>query len=245
LTAKIALLDIETAPNLGYTWGKWDQNVIAFQREWYMLSFAYKWLDDTSVYARGLSDYPLYESEPTNDRELVKDLWSVYDAADIIVAHNGDAFDIKKSNAKFALHDLPPPATYKSVDTLKVARKHFKFESNKLDDLGATLGLGRKLEHSGIRLWFRCMEGDPKAWKELIEYNIQDVILLEGVYLKLRPWMANHPNLNLYGGDKESCPTCQSTNTEKRGFAHQKTRVYQRHHCKACGSWWQGKIVKQ
>jgi hypothetical protein len=36
-------LRLETAPNLGYVWGKWEQNVIDFKKSWYVLSFAVLW----------------------------------------------------------------------------------------------------------------------------------------------------------------------------------------------------------
>ena len=41
-TPKILLIDIETAPNLGYIWGKYEQNVIDYKTEWYLLSFCAK-----------------------------------------------------------------------------------------------------------------------------------------------------------------------------------------------------------
>ena len=41
--AKVLFYDIETAPNLAYVWGQYDQNVIQQFREWYMMCFSYKW----------------------------------------------------------------------------------------------------------------------------------------------------------------------------------------------------------
>ena len=35
--AKILYYDIETAPNLSYVWGQYEQNVIAHVSEWHML----------------------------------------------------------------------------------------------------------------------------------------------------------------------------------------------------------------
>lgn len=245
MSAKIALLDIETAPNLGYTWGKWEQNVISFVRQWYMLSYSWKWLDSSDVYCKGLCDYPGYRKNVDNDEQLLRDLWKVFDEADIVVAHNGDAFDIKKSNARFIVHDLPPPSTYKTVDTLKLAKKHFKFESNKLGDLGEYLEVGAKLPHTGFEVWKGCMRGDQASWDVMKEYNTQDVLLLERVYLKLRPWATTHPNLTVYGGSKEACPTCGSDHVQRRGFNYAKVQVRQRWRCNSCGSWYSGKIEKK
>ena len=42
---KIALFDIETAPSLGYFWGKlWETDIVGVKEPWYMLCFSYKWL---------------------------------------------------------------------------------------------------------------------------------------------------------------------------------------------------------
>jgi len=45
------------------------------------------------------------------------------------------------------------------------------------------------------------------------EYNVGDTILLEKIYLKLRPWIRNHPNIGLYIDSNETvCPNCGSEN---------------------------------
>jgi DNA polymerase elongation subunit (family B) len=233
---KILLFDIETAPNLAYVWGKYEQDVISLERSWYMLCFAAKWADQKQTFAYGLPDFPLYKKEKANDRELVRKLWELFDEADIIIAHNGDQFDIKKTNARFIEHGFTPPAPYKTIDTKKVAKASFKFDSNKLDDLGQYLKLGRKLKTGGFDLWLGCMSGDKKAWQTMIDYNKQDVILLEKVYLAMRPWMKNHPNMNVYKETGGLCPNCSSSNIGKRGFSYSTNGKVQVYVCKDCGS---------
>jgi DNA polymerase elongation subunit (family B) len=237
--AKIALLDIETAPNLGWVWGKWEQNVIDFKEYWYMLSFSTKWLGEKETKTYKLPDFRGYASHKEDDSKLVTKLWGVLDEADIIIAHNGDKFDIKKSNARFISHGLQPPSPYKTIDTLKIARRNFAFTSNKLDDLGHYLGVGRKLPHTGARLWLDCMRGVPEAWTKMAKYNAQDVNLLERVYLKLRPWTSTHPDLSSYS-KKNECPTCGGTNLQHRGHNVTKTGRRDRFQCMDCGSWSSG-----
>jgi DNA polymerase elongation subunit (family B)/predicted RNA-binding Zn-ribbon protein involved in translation (DUF1610 family) len=246
MSAKVLMLDIETAPSVGYVWGKWDQNVIEFQQDWYILCFGYKWLGEKKVTVKALPDYKGYKPGGS-DKALIMDLWRVLDEADIVVAHNGDSFDIKKSNARFLTHGLNPPSSYKTVDTLKIARRHFKFDSNKLSDLGGYLGVGDKLKHAGFAVWRGCMQGDASAWKVMVDYNAQDVSLLESIYLRLRPWGA-HPDVTLYGEHSTSgtaCPSCGSSHTQRRGVAVAKTRKYQRWNCQSCGSWFSGPILKK
>ncbi len=227
---KILLFDIETAPNLGYIWGKYEQDVLDYVEEGYMLCFAYKWLgekDTICLRAKG------------NRTKLVKALWKLFNEADVIIAHHGDQFDIKKANAYFAKAGLPPPSPYKTVDTKKVAKRYFKFNSNKLDDLGNYLGLGRKLQTGGFELWKGCMRNDKKSWAKMMEYNCQDVILLEEVYIKLLPWITNHPDR----GQNLECPNCKGK-TERRGFSITRIGRKQRYQCQECGAWSLGKTEK-
>ena len=241
---KVLVFDIETAPTLGYVWGLWEQNVGLNQikSNWYILCWAAKWLGEKGVMTSALPDFPLYKRDKENDREVVTALWKLLDEADVVVTQNGDSFDIKKSNSRFIQHGLLPPTPYKTVDTLKVAKKYFKFDSNKLEYLGTALGVGRKLETGGFELWKGCMAGDPKSWRQMVRYNIQDILLTEDVYFKMRPWMTNHPNFNLLIGSVYNCPNCASNRTQKRGYAHTRASTQQRYQCLDCGAWSQGSI---
>ena len=235
--SRIVFVDIETAPSLGYVWGKWEQNVIEFKQDWYILSFSYKVFGEKKIYTRSLIDYSGFAKDKENDEALVNDLWKIFDEADIIIGHNVDKFDIRKTNSRFLSHKLPPPRPYKTVDTLKIAKRVFKFDSNKLDDLGRYLGLGRKLPHTGFHLWLGCMQGDTKSWDLMKKYNAQDVALLEKVYMLMRPWSTTHPNVNQ---GQIACPKCGSTNTQKRGFSYTLLRQKQRFQCHGCGGWFEG-----
>lgn len=236
---RIAFWDIETAPTRGWVWRNYEDNLIATDKDWYILSFAVKFSDEKKIRTYALPDYAGYAQHKECDKALVKDLWTLFNEADILVGHNGDKFDIRKSNARMIMHGLLPPATYKTIDTLKIARRYFAFGSNKLNDLGRMLGVGVKVAHTGSQLWFACMAGDPRAWKLMRKYNAQDVHLLEQVYYRLRPWMTNHPNVTLYGAGY-GCPTCASTNVQHRGTQVKIASIRQRLHCQDCGSWFTG-----
>jgi RNase P subunit RPR2 len=130
------------------------------------------------------------------------------------------------------------PSPYKQVDLLQTCRRQFRFPSNKLDYVARVLGLGSKTKHQGMALWHGCMDGDPKCWKKMEQYNKQDVLLLEKVYKELLPWIPNHPNHGLYGnGKKMVCRNCGSGYLESRGYETTAVGKYQRLHCKKCGHW--------
>jgi hypothetical protein len=243
-STNILLLDIETAPNVGYTWGIWEQNVVKVIREWYILCCAVRWLGKRGR-VLSLPDYVLYKTNPHNDRELVKEIREYLDKADIVIAHNGDAFDLKKINARIFFHELKPPSPYQSIDTLKIARRHFSFTSNKLNELAKFLKIGQKVETGGFELWERCLIGDKKAWRKMASYNLQDVVLLEKIYLKLRPWATSHPNLAAFEKKTNGiCPRCKSKNIQSRGTAVIRSTKYRRFQCLDCGGWMKKSLTK-
>lgn len=245
----VVLLDVETSPILGYAWQMYDTNILGVVEPVKIICCAWKQLGAKNVSIRALPDYADYKGGIVDDRQLVTDLWHVLDKADVVIAHNGDSFDIKVLNARFIANSLNAPSDYKSIDTLKVAKKYFKFNNNTLNELGQYLKEGKKAPTGGFETWTKCMAGDMIAWDRMKKYNVQDVDLLERVYLRLRPFIANHPNLNLISPLKIkvsdfACTTCQSLNTTKRGFSLTKVGRYQRYQCSDCGSWSSGPYEK-
>lgn len=226
---KILLYDIETAPNLAYVWGKYEQDAIDFEEEWKILCFAYKWLGE-KVKSVALPDFKCED-----DKMVVKELWKLFDEADILIAHNGNRFDQKKVTARFIYHKLQPPSPYKSVDTLQAIKRVASFNSHKLDDLGKLLGEGKKIK-TDFSLWLGCMNNDKKSWDKMIRYNKQDVKLLERIYLRILPYIKSHPNLGIYK-DEVVCPRCGSKEIHYRGYYENQTTKYRRFICKKCGGW--------
>lgn len=234
---KVLLFDIENSPNTVFTWGLWEQNVIAVQKGWELLSFSYKWLGENTVHC-----YTRLDFKDKTDKSLTKELKRVLEEADVLIAHNGDEFDIKKANAKFVEHNLGPLSDKQKIDTKKVAKKYFKFNSNSLDALGDLLKVGRKVKTGGFDLWLGCMNGDKKSFATMAKYNKQDVLLLERVYLKLRPWMINHPNISNYEKVPHSCPKCAGTELKSQGIRRTRTNEFRRYLCLSCGGYSQARL---
>lgn len=241
---KILLYDLETAPILGYTWNMYDAEVLEIVEHPYILCFGYKWFGEKRTKVVSLPDFKLYKKEPHNDYELVKVLRELVDESDIICGHNSQQFDNRWVNKRIIYHSLKPPSPYRSIDTYQIARKYFKFDRNRLDALGQYLGVGRKESHHGFRTWLGCMNGDQKAWREMVRYNRRDVVLLEKVYIKLRPYHLTHPNINVLPEKLNACPKCGSEDIIKRGVAITRVGKKQRYSCNNCGGWSVGGVKK-
>lgn len=225
---KILFFDIETTPNLGYTWGKYEQDVLSFKKEWRILCVAYKWLGQKQVHWVGGKN---------RDGAVLRRLKKLFDQADVVVAHNGDAFDVKKISTRMLISKITPLNDVASIDTLKVAKKHFNFTSNRLNDIAQALGIGSKVKHTGIDLWLGCLQNDPKAWKLMERYNRRDVELLEKVYLRMYPWIIKHPNLARLLDRKHACPKCLSENVVRWGLKPLAGSVQQRWACRKCSGY--------
>jgi DNA polymerase elongation subunit (family B) len=214
---KVLSIDIETAPMIGYLWSLWSEprSTEFVERDWYIISYAYKWLGNDEVYGKSLRQctrYGAYSVGTEDDRELIEDLWKLFSEADIVVAHNGDKFDIKKIKTQMLIHMMRPPTPFRTVDTLKICKREFAFTSNRLDYIAERLLGERKLDTGGFDLWKKCLHGDEDAWQHMLDYNIRDVDILERVYLRVRAWDRSHPNVAIMTDIEEpACTVCAST----------------------------------
>lgn len=228
---KLLLLDIETAPNLVHVWGLWQQNVGLPQiiDSGYVLCWAAKWYGEEEIMYSSILDTP---------KKMLKKIHELLSKSDAVVHYNGTKFDIPTLNKEFILNGMAPPSPYRQIDLLKTARAAFRFPSNKLDYIAQSLDLGKKIKHKGHELWIDCMAKKKDAWRDMEEYNKQDVILLEKLYVKFLPWIKNHPNYTLYIDDTDiACPTCGCTIYTRRGFTYTAVGKYQRYQCSACSAW--------
>jgi len=233
---KILILDIECAPLLSYTWGIWDQNVGLNQiaKEWSIISWAAKWMDEDKIYyadQRGSKDIE-------DDKEILIKLWDLMDEAQVICGHNVKRFDIKKINAKFIKHGLRPTNETQVLDTLTMAKSNFAFTSNKLSYIAEYLGVAKKGEHKdfpGFELWRECMRGNPKAWRELKKYNVQDVHVTEAVYKKLRPFCKTLNHAIYLDPEEPLVCECGSDRLHSNGFRINNAGKYKRLRCLECG----------
>jgi len=237
---KVLLIDIETMPMLASVWGLWDNNVPLnmIERDWSILSFAAKWLGSPESEVMYMDQRNIKDIQ--DDSKLLKKIWELLDECDIVIGQNSNKFDLKKINARFIMHGMKPPSSYKKIDTLVIAKKHFAFTSNKLEYMTAKLcNKYKKLvdkKFPGFLLWQQCMKGNIKAWQEMKSYNILDVLSLEELYLKMAPW-DNSVNFNLFKDGETSTCNCGSEEIIKRGFSYTVAGKYQRFVCKQCGTW--------
>lgn len=235
--AKILLLDIETLPINADIWGVWNQNIGKHQikKDWSIVTWAAKWLFSTEVIGESVKSKEAIER---TDQSVLAGIWELVNQAHIVITHNGNGFDLKRLNTRWLLGGFPPPMFYQSIDTLAILKEKFDFTYNQLDYVNAVLGIGRKMDND-YHWWDEAGKGSKKYIDLMLDYNKQDVNILEELYLRLRPWMSKHPNLNVFavdGNKVEHCPACGGVNLHWDGSYMTPLGLYKAFRCQDCGA---------
>ena len=234
VTFRRLFFDIETSPNIGFFWKSGyklnvgPENII---QERSVICVCWKWEGEKTVHS--------LEWNKGNDKKLIQEFIKVMNEADECIGHNSDNFDTKWLRTRCLYHRIPAFPFYQSVDTLKIAREQFNFNSNKLNYISQFLGIGKKKE-TGYDLWKNIvLNNDIKAMKTMVDYCKQDVKLLEEVFNLMKTYALPKVHRGiLEGGNKVSCPGCGGTH-----FKLSKTRVSARGyvtkqlHCPDCGQY--------
>lgn len=180
---RVLLLDIETAPNLVAVFSLKNKYISPqyIMEHGYVLCFTAKWLGCKDKYFAKTTDGHL---------EMLRDIHALLSECEAVVHYNGKKFDIPTLNAEFLMHGLTPIENLVQIDLYGLVRRTFNFPSYKLDYVCQRLGLGKKVNSGGWETWKQAMKLNPKAWRTMEKYNKGDIVLLERLYKKVRPWFS-------------------------------------------------------
>jgi DNA polymerase III epsilon subunit-like protein len=166
---------------------------------------------------------------------MLQEFIQVMNQADEIVAHNGDRFDITWLRTRCLFHGIPMVPDYVSIDTLKLARGKFRFNSNRLDYIAQYLGLGGKI-HAEYDLWKQIvLNKDAAALRKMVRYCKRDVRLLEQIWERINPYVKAKTSVSRYASQ---CPECGSERTvinQRRRMASGYLKIS--FYCKDCGKY--------
>jgi predicted PolB exonuclease-like 3'-5' exonuclease len=201
--------DLESSPNIGLFWSSGYKQNIDYQniiKERSIICICYKWEDEKQVHS-------LSWDKNQSDKKLLQEFIKVANQADELVGHNGDKFDLPWVRTRCLYHRIELFPKYVTIDTLKLSRRQFRFNSNRLDYIASFLGIGKKIK-TDFNLWKDIVLNKcEKSMAKMIDYCKQDVKLLEQVHKELR--LHDTPKTH-YGivlsNDKRLCPECASNN---------------------------------
>lgn len=207
MARKRLYFDIETSPNLGLFWEAGYKKQIDYNniiKERAIICICWKWEGEKEVYS-------LNWDKKQSDKKMLQDFIPVANIADEIIGHNGDKFDLAWIRTRCLFHRIPMFPKYTTVDTLKVSRSQFKFNSNRLNYIAQFLGLGEKIK-TEYNLWKDIMLNNcPDAMAKMVKYCKKDVVLLEKVYDEMKQHILPKTHYGvLFGTDRATCPECGS-----------------------------------
>jgi len=204
---KRLFFDIETSPNIGLFWEAGYKKNIDYSniiKERSIICICYKWEDSKEV------GYLTWDSKQCDKKMLLKFI-DIANSADELVGHNADKFDLAWIRTRCLFHRIPMFPVYTTIDTLKLSRSKFKFNSNKLDYIAKYLGMGEKIK-TEFGLWKAIvLNKDKDAMAKMVKYCQQDVKLLEKVYKELSTHIFAKTHYGvIFGEDRGTCPECGS-----------------------------------
>lgn len=210
---KRLILDVETSPNLVFCWSTGyrlnisPENIV---KERALICACWKWEGEDKVHSATW--------DKGDDRELCIKLAEILNEADEVVGHNSAKFDVPWIRTRCIFHGIAVNPDIVDVDTLKLAKKAFRFNSNKLSYITEFLGLPTKI-HVDYDLWKQVvLDNSELALSKMVRYCKQDVRITEQAYQKLQPYGAYKTHVGvLNGNSKSSCPKCGSEDVQKRG----------------------------
>lgn len=231
---KRLFFDIEVSPNIVTSWNIGRKINIDYHnivKERAIITVCWKWEGENKIHNLNWNK--------GDDKKLVQEFAKIINSADEVIGHNGDQFDIKWFRTRCILHGVSIIPDIQSVDTLKLARKGFRFNSNRLDYIAKYLGVGRKIK-TEPDLWSRIIfNNEKKALDDMVKYCKMDVEVLEKVFQKLDPYCAHKSHKAVAeGGEPHHCPKCSSKRVISNGVRTMANGLKKRRmQCVDCGGY--------
>lgn len=174
--ANILYLDIEVSKSLIYNYGlKVPSKYIGHDnlvKPYYIICWTASYLHLDTVWSASVN---VRDTKDWSDKRILKKLRDLMESADVIAGHNVDAYDIKRINTRLLMNGLEPVTGKRTLDTLKIARQKFAFESNRLDYISQILGFRPKDDISNDD-WLKIVaDADKATLDKILTYNVGDV----------------------------------------------------------------------
>jgi len=197
----------------------------------FVIIFGYKWSDEKEAHSLTISRKSLHKF---SDKELLVKASKLFNEADLVVGHFASVFDRRFIQGRLLINGLPPISPVKMRDTCIIMRSIANYSNNRLKYLAKILHLKhQKMENDWPNAWFQVMKGNTKALQGLAEYCKGDVLALEDLYNRIKPFDNPHPRMV---DDRSKCGLCGGS-VQYRGYIYANTNKYRRYQCTKCFKW--------
>lgn len=236
-------IDIETSPMLLWGYGLFNQNfsIEQIEESGQITSICILKEGDKEVYSKGWD----FSDGKGCDKDLLIESSNKLKDADIIIAQNGDSFDIKWLQWRLNGHSLESLKNLLTLDTLKMSKKVFRPPSHKLDFRSKEYGFGGKIDQT-FKDIIAVAKGDKKKQELRIRYNVKDVVDMRKIfwreldYYDLPAKVLNVLN-RFVKETRPFCMKCAVRRQRRFEVSRKKIKHTFKHVCNNCGHMWSRK----
>jgi len=150
-----------------------------------------------------------------DDALLLVDVQKRLSEADIWTGWYSKGYDLPFLNTRMLLAGVPPLPPIPHIDLYFTARSNYKLSSNRLAAWQEFLNLTDAKTPLLRKTWREAGAGDLEALKYVSEHCHQDVLVLRGVYERLKSSIRLHPRVG--GPDTGLCRVCGGQKFQSRG----------------------------
>lgn len=236
---KILFLDIETSPCIGVFFNTGNQYVSEEQiiehtqvicictRDEKNETRTFSWDNLAKPFGLVSLEY--------SDKLMLQDFVDYAKDFELLVGHNGKAFDVKVLVGRMCYHKIPPLPIIPIEDTFRQVLGSMRLPSYKLSYLCRYFGLGYKIQTGGIKLWIDVMGGNEKSLAYMIKYCAYDTLLMKRLWERIKPYVKSSFNMAVFD-NRPCCPSCAGK-LIKDGFTLTTAGKKQRYQCTKCGKY--------
>lgn len=202
-----------------------------------VICIGYKFLGDRKPKLLRASDYQ--REGLWDDSGMIDAFSKVFATCDYHATWYGSRFDLPVINARIIQSGQKPLPPKPHLDLWKTARYKFKTGGgNRLAKWQDFLEISEEKTVVKPSIWIKARYGHEPSLKYIYDHCILDVDVLEGVFLKLRPWVEEEPARGLIVDvERGTCISCGSDMLTYQGWRVSKTRRYRQMQCQNCGKW--------
>lgn len=167
--------------------GVFDLETYTLDRNWGVLLVASVLIHRGAapeVHTLTLRDYPGWPDRRGDDGQLAEDFAKKLDECHILIAHNGNRFDVPWMRTLALKHGFQWREK-KLVDPCALAWKRYKLSNNSLQTVANFLGLGQKMPLAESVWRDAILNNDDEAWQLLKTRCESDVTILNAIAAKV------------------------------------------------------------
>lgn len=125
-----------------------------------------------------------------NDEAIVEALIKELTEYDIIVAHNGNGFDLPFIRSRAIYWGLSRVPDIKIIDPLKILWDKFRLKRNTLANISDFIGSKKRKDHLDMSIWVDViLNGTKSSLDKIVAHCVSDVDELEDVLDAVKPYI--------------------------------------------------------